>query len=106
MTTRHFDATIQLGLFARCALVVACIAPIATLAGFCFPIGMSLVGRLSTNATAWMWGVNGAVGVLASIGAVAISMWMGIHTNLVIAGLLYMFLTVPARALAKRAAQV
>lgn len=97
------DATIQLGLVARCALVVACIAPIATLAGFCFPIGMSLVERISGSATAWMWGVNGAVGVLASIAAVAVSMWMGIHTNFVIAGLLYMLLVVPARMLARRA---
>ena len=70
------------------------------LAGFCFPIGMSLVGRMSSHATAWMWGVNGACSVLASIAAVAISMWMGIHMNLVIAGVLYILLVLPARALA------
>lgn len=97
------DATIQLGLLARCALVVACIAPIATLAGFCFPLGMTLVERLSKGATAWMWGVNGAVGVLASIGAVAVSMWAGIHVNLLVAAGLYALLVVPAHALAKRA---
>jgi hypothetical protein len=97
------DNTIHFGFAARAALVIACIAPIAFLAGFCFPMGMSLVGRLSSHATAWMWGVNGACGVLASIGAVAISMWMGIHMNLVFAGVLYILLTIPARALARRA---
>ncbi len=97
------DATIHLELAARAAIVVACIAPIAVIAGFCFPIGMSLVGRISSHATAWMWGVNGACSVLASIGAVAISMWMGIHMNLVFAGVLYMLLVIPARALARRA---
>ena len=38
------------------------------------------------------------------LGAVAISMWLGIHLNLVLAGLLYLALTVPLRALARRAA--
>lgn len=98
------DHTIHFGFAMRALLVVACIAPIAVLAGFCFPIGMSLVGRLSSHATAWMWGVNGACSVLASIGAVAISMWMGIHMNLVFAGVLYILLTIPARALARHAA--
>ena len=79
------------------------IAPIATLAGFCFPVGMGLVEKLSTGATAWMWGVNGAVGVLASIAAVGISMWAGIHVNLLIAAGLYALLTVPGHALARRA---
>jgi hypothetical protein len=97
------DATIHFDLVARAAVVVACIAPLAVLMGFCFPIGMGLVGRISSHATAWMWGVNGACSVLASIGAVAVSMWMGIHTNLILAGVLYMLLTIPARALARRA---
>jgi hypothetical protein len=75
---------------------------LSVLLGFCFPIGMSLVGRLSPNATAWMWGVNGAAGVLASIAAVGISMWLGIHVNLLIAALLYSLLVLPGHALARR----
>lgn len=97
------DSTIQLGLAARCLIVIACTAPVATLLGFCFPIGMSLVGRLSPDATAWMWGVNGAAGVLASIVAVGVSMWAGINVNLVVAAALYAGLTLPASALARRA---
>jgi hypothetical protein len=46
-----------------------------------------------------MWGVNGACGVMASIVAVMVSMWLGIQINLLIAALLYLALAVPMRAL-------
>ena len=97
------DATLHLALPARALTVVACTAPIAVLLGFCFPMGMRLVGKLSNDATAWMWGVNGACGVLASIVAVAISMWAGINTNLAIAAVMYLLLLIPAHGLARRA---
>jgi hypothetical protein len=96
------DATIELELPLRSLIVVACTAPVALLLGFCFPVGMNLVGRVSPHAAAWMWGINGACGVLASIAAVAVSMWLGIHTNLIIAAALYALLTFPAHMLAQR----
>jgi hypothetical protein len=46
-----------------------------------------------------MWAVNGACGVMASILAVMISMWVGIHTNLLIAAVLYGLLALPLRKL-------
>lgn len=95
------DATIALELPLRSLIVIACTAPVALLLGFCFPVGMSLVGRVSPDAAAWMWGINGACGVLASIVAVAISMWLGIHTNLFVAAALYALLTFPAQMLAQ-----
>jgi hypothetical protein len=64
---------------------------------------MKLVARISPDAAAWMWGVNGACGVLSSIVAVAISMWLGINTNFLIAGALYTLLVLPAVALARKA---
>jgi hypothetical protein len=64
---------------------------------------MRLVGQQSDRVTAWMWGVNGAAGVMASILAVMVSMWLGIHANLLIAGLLYVLLLVPLRSLAASA---
>ena len=97
------DATIHLPLPGRCLMVVACTAPLSVLLGFCFPVGMKLVERLSPDASAWMWGVNGACGVLSSIVAVGISMWLGINTNFVIAALLYTLLAFPAAALARKA---
>ena len=97
------DTTIGLGMIWRCIIVVLITAPVSTLMGFCFPIGMRLVSKISDNATAWMWGINGASGVLASILAVAVSMWVGIHANLMIAAALYLLLAFPARALAHEA---
>jgi spermidine synthase len=96
-----FGLGAPLGLAGRSAVVLAFTAPLSTLLGFCFPIGMRLVGRHSDEATAWMWGVNGACGVLASIGAVAISMWVAIDANLVVAGVLYALLLLPMQVLAR-----
>jgi hypothetical protein len=93
------DATIHFELAGRTLVVILCTAPLSVLLGFCFPVGMRLVGRLSPDATAWMWGLNGAAGVLASIAAVGVSMWLGIHVNLLIAGTLYVLLVLPARFL-------
>jgi hypothetical protein len=103
---RLMSATTHLELPGRTLVVALCTAPLSVLLGFCFPMGMRLVGRLSPHATAWMWGLNGAAGVLASIAAVGISMWLGIHVNLLVAGTLYLLLTVPAHMLAGKATSV
>ena len=79
------QATIGSGLIARSAVVVALLAPLSMLLGCFFPTGLRLVNRLSPEATAWMWGVNGAFSVLGSIVAVAISIFVGIHANLLAA---------------------
>jgi hypothetical protein len=94
-----FRGGAPLDLFGRTMIVLAFMAPLSTLLGLCFPIGMRLVGRHSDEATAWMWGINGACGVLASILAVAISMWMAIDANLIVAAACYLVLILPMRAL-------
>lgn len=96
---RAFHAGAPLGLAGRTLVVLAFTAPISTMLGFCFPIGMRLVGRHSDEATAWMWGINGACGVLASIAAVGISMWIAIDANLVVAAAFYASLIFPIRYL-------
>jgi hypothetical protein len=82
-------------LAARIAVVVAFLAPVATVLGFFFPMGLRAVGSLSHAATAWMWGVNGACGVLGSVVAVAVSMWVGIQANLIVAAVVYGSLAIP-----------
>jgi hypothetical protein len=93
------DATVMWGLGGRTLVVAAFVAPLAFGMGYCFPIGMRLTERHSGELTPWMWGVNGACGVMASIIAVMISMWIGIHANLLIAAVLYAALALPMRAL-------
>ncbi len=88
-------ATIGYGLAARTAIVVGLLGPLSMLLGCFFPTGLRLVNRQSPEAAAWMWGVNGACSVLGSIVAVAISIFVGIHANIVAAAALYAFLVFP-----------
>lgn len=96
------DATIHLNLLQRCAIVVGIVAGISSMLGLCFPLGLRLVRQLSGDAMPWMWGVNGACSVLATVSAVWISMWSGIHTSLFLATALYAALVVPGIALWRR----
>ena len=96
------DATIQLSILPRCLIVVGLTFPVAFLLGFCFPIGIRLVGRFSGEALPWMWGINGACGVLSSILAVGFSMWEGIHGSLYLAAACYAALVIPVRRLSRR----
>jgi hypothetical protein len=93
------DLTVGWGLPGRTAVVALFVAPLAFLMGCCFPVGLRLLGRHSDTVSAWMWGVNGACGVMASILAVMVSMWLGIHANLLIAAGLYALLAFPMRRL-------
>jgi hypothetical protein len=94
------DLTLGWALAGRTVVVAMFVGPLAFALGFCFPIGLRLTGQHSDAVTAWMWGVNGASGVMASILAVMVSMWLGIHANLLIAAALYAALALPMRRLA------
>jgi hypothetical protein len=96
------DTTAAWSLAGRTAVVLALLAPLSILLGLGFPIGMRLVGAASDLATAWLWGVNGACGVLASVGAVAVSMWFGIHRNLWLAAGAYLVVALTLRAMQRR----
>ena len=86
--------TIGDGLPARTAIVLAFAAPLSTCLGMCFPFGVRLTEE-SPAVVPWGWGVNGAFGVLASILAVMLSIWISIDVNFWIAGALYLAITVP-----------
>ncbi len=90
------DRTIELDLAARISLTAAVTSAAALPLGLCFPIGLRLVRRISDGATPWMWGVNGAASVLASVSAVWVSIWSGISTSLSLAVCAYALLVVPA----------
>ncbi len=98
---RVLDATVAWHLPGRTAVVALLLAPLAFLMGQCFPIGVRLLGRHSDRVAAWMWGVNGACGVMASILAVMVSMWVSIDAGLMLAAALYLLLVFPMRRLAR-----
>ena len=93
--------TIDQTLIIRCLIVVLLVATLALPMGMCFPLGLRLFREHADKCLPWMWGINGATGVLASVLAVAISMWSGINTSLLIAAMCYSLLIIPARNLSK-----
>jgi hypothetical protein len=88
--------TIELSLVARALIVVSVVSCAALPMGMCFPLGLRLFRERADPYLPWMWGINGATGVLASVMAVAISMWSGINTSLSIAIVCYALLALPA----------
>jgi lipid-binding SYLF domain-containing protein len=42
--------------------------------GTAFPLGMKLAARRADALTPWLWGVNGALSVVASVLAVAVAL--------------------------------
>ena len=90
-----FAATTGRELAVRVAVSLAVVLPLGFLLGFAFPTGMKLVEAVDPEPTPWFWGINGAMGVLASVLAVVLSIAFGIRVTLSCAGFCYLGL-VPA----------
>ena len=58
--------------------------------GMPFPVGLSVVSRLSQPVIAWAWGINGAASVLGSILVIFVAMGLGFTWALGVAGGLYL----------------
>jgi hypothetical protein len=87
-------------LIPRAIVCVLTIAPAGLLMGFGFPTGMRLVSQISDKPTPWFWGINGAMGVLASVAAVATSIAFGTGATLMIgAGCYYLLIPTVLRFL-------
>src|SRR5262249_41119033 len=69
-----FDATLGLALFPRVLVSAAVLVPTGFLMGFPFPLGMS---SYPEEHKPWLWAMNGAASVLASVFAVALSIEVG-----------------------------
>jgi hypothetical protein len=94
------EATLHHGLLVRCLATLGLVLPVAILLGLFFPLGIRLLRRLGSRGEPWMWGVNGASGVLACVGSVILSIGAGIRTTLFAGALAYALLAVPALLLA------
>ncbi len=65
----------------RILLAVMILAPIGYLMGMAFPLGMRVAARRSAAITPWLWGLNGATSVCASVLAVIVSLAAGITAS-------------------------
>jgi hypothetical protein len=62
----------------RIVVSVAILLPLGFFMGMAFPIGMRRALREKPSLAPWLWGVNGAASVCASVAAVVIANWAGI----------------------------
>ncbi len=62
----------------RIAIAVFTLFPLGAMMGMAFPLGMQLAHSKSASLTPWLWGMNGAASVCASVIAVAIALACGI----------------------------
>ncbi len=65
----------------RILVAIILLAPLGLLMGMAFPLGMKLASANSPGITPWLWGINGATSVCASVLAVVIAMYSGISTS-------------------------
>lgn len=83
----------------RVATVVVFTFPVAFVLGFFFPLGMRLLGEINPEAQSWMWGLNGALGVMGTLASVVIAMTLGIRACLLAGAACYLLLAVPLHLL-------
>jgi hypothetical protein len=77
----------------RIGVAVGALFPLGGLMGMAFPLGMQLASQRAALLTPWLWGVNGATSVVASVVAIAIaitwrisvSYWTGVSCYLLAA---------------------
>jgi hypothetical protein len=67
--------------FERVATAVALLAPLALAMGMPFAIGMGVASRRAGAPTAFLWGINGAMSVVASVFGALLAMFFGINVT-------------------------
>ena len=65
----------------RILVAIMMILPVGFLMGMAFPIGMSAASTRTSEITAWLWGINGATSVCASVIAIVIALAAGISAS-------------------------
>lgn len=74
----HFEAS---NTPVRIGAAVGLLLPLGMGLGLAFPLGMRLASQRAEGLTPWLWGLNGAASVCASVLAVALSLSAGISAT-------------------------
>lgn len=75
ITIQSFD---QAQILQRIFVSIALLFPLGIFLGMAFPLGLRLASINYSHLTTWLWGINGATSVCASVLAVAIALTFGI----------------------------
>jgi hypothetical protein len=73
----------------RIAVAVGVLAPLALLMGMPFSLGMRMAATDAGAPRAFLWGINGAMSVVASVFATAIALFYGVFATFVVGWLAY-----------------
>jgi hypothetical protein len=65
----------------RILIAAALLSPLGLVMGMAFPIGMQIAGKRDRALTPWLWGINGAMSVWASVFSVAIALTFNISSS-------------------------
>lgn len=91
----------ELTLALRALACLALTVPGGILLGFGFPTGMTLCEQRNSRITPWLWGINGAAGVLGSAVALATNISLGLDKTMMLGALCYALLLPAAMLLFK-----
>lgn len=80
-----FAALIALPDWARIAISLALIAPLAFFMGMPFPMGLAQMGRIAPQLVPWLWGINACTSVVSAILATLLAIHLGFNA-VVLAG--------------------
>ncbi len=97
----HWSAPLSTPL--RIGAAVLLLFPAGLLMGMAFPLGMKLAAGRTQALTPWLWGLNGAASVLASVLSVVIALTWSISTAFWIGVACYVIALLAYRAAAVRA---
>ncbi len=75
---------------ARIALSLMLIAPLGTVMGMPFPLGLTRVSAAAPALVPWAWGVNGCFSVISAILATVLAIHLGFTAVVVLAALMYL----------------
>ncbi|HEY0710072.1 MAG TPA: hypothetical protein VGG33_24895 [Polyangia bacterium] len=75
------DAMVAQPTWIRILVAVVILFPMGLLMGTAFPLGMKWAGAHAPALRPWLWGINGATSVCASVLAIAISLSFGISVS-------------------------
>ena len=65
----------------RILVAVLILIPVGTCMGMAFPLGMRVASAKYPAITPWLWGLNGATSVCASVLATVVSLFAGIAVS-------------------------
>ena len=81
---------------------VLLIAPLGVALGMPFPTGLRRLEKLASSSIRWAWSLNAAASVLGSVGAILISIYLGLRATMLTGGLLYLGAILALRAAPRR----